>query len=1171
MENTRQAKSSSGSRIAFGILVILVSLFCFLCNVHAFGGVGRMVYGFLVGFFGLAAYAYSVVGILIGFAITFGIKPKMHPARAFFLIGMFLIAVLALQIYSSSSHIIEADYKEYLMRCYDNTNTAGGMLFGIVAFPLMRLITTVGSLVVVCAVFFILLFFQILPLIEKDKVYDAVPKRERDRQITRSYREKVKSGEGPTSLDEVTYPHISDLSKGSKGIHRVNVAYEPQRVSRRAMGADGYTPLDDFTSTKTYKEMAELPKEEDKYSQRNLARELLFGQDVNTDTYNRYSTISNPGTAFTSIGNYSQPQRMDEMKAKLGIDSTGTTIREDFNSRYSNENVATTSVRDIVFGQSQTPKAEEVIPEVVAKEEKKDPIPMNSENKIDFTQLKNEQTRLFGTMFTEQKKEEGPKEVVKPTKVQTYDNILPKEESVDNSKVNVGMQGALNEAMNQDPYKAEPVQEPKKDIESVAYEVPNSYNPIKTETKNINDLDRSGYVPQDMSAKIPRSFQGADEMNAFAKGYEMGKASLEPEKKEMTLEEIKRMENTIPLPVQQEISSNKIMSRAEIQAATDIVNTSPKDKEQAEIDARIANIKAAIKDKPKVGQYEKQALEREGISTEKPKKKKDNLESLVKQADKLDTTKERTYQLSMDQAIEEAEYEEKKKNIRPYVFPPLDLLNPPAPEIAAVDDFDAKKQAIKDAFEFFGIQCEPGEHLVGPTFTLYKAAVMMPRGKQMSSIFSYEQDIAMKMRVQSVRITMLPLEGLVGIEVPNKNRRNVNFIEMVSSKEFQSAKDPVTIALGQDIFGKNTCIPVNKLPHAIVAGTTGSGKSCAIHSIIVGLLYKATPEDVRLILIDPKHVEFTAYEGIPHLLMDEVVTDVEKAIRALSWTIQEMEKRMATFSQTRVRDIEEYNANVAKHGGKKMPRIIIIVDEFADLIAVGKKAIEDQVNRIARLARFCGMHLILATQRPSVDVLSGTIKNNLPTRIALKVSSFADSKTVLDEQGAEKLLGWGDMIFKTQADENRMQGAYIDNSEIKRVVDFVKANNDVDFDENVKNAIFTEPVQEDSSSSNGGGKKGGGDDEISEDLINSLKLGLELRENGNKPISISLLQRKLRFGFAKAGRMVDTMDDMGYLSPDPSKKDMKYVNISREELNELMAQAGMEVDNDYPVGEEDGE
>ena len=476
----------------------------------------------------------------------------------------------------------------------------------------------------------------------------------------------------------------------------------------------------------------------------------------------------------------------------------------------------------------------------------------------------------------------------------------------------------------------------------------------------------------------------------------------------------------------------------------------------------------------------------------------------------------------------------------------MSLLAPPEGEVSQQEDYEFKKQQLCDTLAFFDIQSEVTDIRVGPTFSLYTLKVEMPRGSRISSINNLDDDIAMRMEESSVRIIApIPGKNAVGIEVPNKYRRIVRLSEIVGSPEFNSAPSPSTFALGVDLYGKKFACDVASLPHMLIAGATGAGKSCCINSLIISLLYKASPDDVRMILIDPKRVELSVYAGIPHLMLDEIVCDVDKAIRALNWAIQEMERRIAYLSSIKYSNIEDYNRDCEKLGYPKMPRIVIIVDELADLMAQGKKAVEDAINRLARLARAMGIHLILATQRPSVDVVSGTIKNNLPTRVAFRVTSGPDSRTVLDAGGAEKLLGNGDLLYMhpKNSDFVRMQGAFITPQEIKSVVEFVIANNESVYDSSVKDAIFKDPAETaEHKIEKGSAHKAPG---VPPEVFAAARIGLD-----GTPLTISSLQRKLNLGFPKAARVVDIMKDLGIV--EYNTDDKKYhVVISEEELDAL--------------------
>lgn len=1229
MADTRQAKANKGNRIAAGVLVIIVSLFCFLSLVGALGGVGRMVYSFLCGFFGLAAYAYSLMGLIIGIAVTFNVRPKMRLSKALTYFGLLILGIFALQIYTSSTHIVGANYAEYLLACYNNTNTAGGMLLGVPAYPLMKVITSVGALIAACVAFFILAFFAIYPSIKRNVTYTVATKGERDKKLKvpkqkRSFFSKKKKQTAQTSplVEAQSAPTITDFNTAGtgRGLYVVDVPGDPlqQKVNKKALGAEGYSPLDSFNplypnAQGTVEDDVKRPVKPvgaDKFSARNIARDILFGSGPSNDNLARFDTVKDPNNALSSVSAPYSAVRRNELKSKLGVDATQSAIREDFMSRYR-------AVQP--EPQSTTSQTSQTSEKASATSKIQTPLDF----KRDFSALKQEQTQRFGQMYAKPEFEAGvhmeqqdeacliaepvKKEVVKPTK--TYDGaeainstIQKANDSVAKQQVNVGMLGALNRAIS-----GEEEQKPvvKEEIVSEAYEKPktdmvfiarekgeNTQNTAQPTTKktvennvvapsqpaksaqtaqtpvvapkkaaSIDELDRSGYKPVQGEAKLPRAFaqtaveEEKTETNFFGgigktkpvKTYEMSKATLENQRPKYVDEDktVGGDNPSAPAPVQQKVTGGD-MSRAAIQSTTAIAKNSAKDIENAEVKARIQNIKQAIKETPQVGQYEREALMREekmkasqsrGIQKEETPKKSDA----------------RLTQVNMDQAISQASPK------RPYVAPPISLLNPPAPEIDQNEDYEQKKEQIINTLAFFSITGEVIDIMVGPTFTMYKLRVEMPRGRTIGYISSLESDIAMKMEAGSVRIIApIPGENAVGIEVPNKHRRNVNLSEIIQSPEFNNAKAPATFALGKNLYGQSRVVEIKKLPHVLIAGATGAGKSCCINSIIVSLLYKASPDDVRLILIDPKRIEMSVYAGIPHLLMDEIICDTDKAIRALNWAISEMERRIKFLADVNYRDIDEYNADCQKNGYEKMPRIVIIVDEFADLMSTGKKAVEDTVNRIARLARAVGIHLMLATQRPSVDVISGTIKNNFPSRVAFKVTSSFDSKTILDTVGADKLLGYGDLLYMMPgaSDLERMQGAFISNEEVKKVVDFVKAKNDAYFDNNIKDAIFKDKEEEKPAQSKDA--KSADRDKIPPELFDALQLGIELREEQDAPISISFMQRRLGLGWPKAAKIYDKMDLMGYLTPDEHDPKKKKVNITYEELEELKATAQSE-------------
>ncbi len=483
-----------------------------------------------------------------------------------------------------------------------------------------------------------------------------------------------------------------------------------------------------------------------------------------------------------------------------------------------------------------------------------------------------------------------------------------------------------------------------------------------------------------------------------------------------------------------------------------------------------------------------------------------------------------------------------------YVFPPLSLLKEPSVSKGGIgQDTTVTAEHLVETLKSFGVETRIVDISRGPTVTRYE---LQPcAGVKISRITALADDIALNLAAGNVRIEApIPNKAAVGIEVPNKEKNAVNIREILEAPEFMSAKSKLTVALGKDISGNIITTDISKMPHGLIAGATGSGKSVCTNSIIISLLYKNTPDELKLLLIDPKTVEFEPYNGIPHLLVP-VVTDPRKAAGALGWAVTEMEKRYKMLSDRKVRNIEEYNAFVETlqddedNEVEKMPYIVIMIDEFADLMQTASKEVEDSIARIAAKARAAGIHLLLATQRPSVDVITGVIKANIPTRIALTTSSQIDSRTIIDSAGAEKLLGRGDMLFSPvgTSKPHRLQGCFVSNEEIKSVVDFVKGDLPANYDGDVMFEIERQAAIEKKQ------KTGLPEDGPDEDPMIKEAIRVVV-ENGLA--STSLLQRKLKLGYARAARIVDEMEARGVVGPYEGSKPRKVL-ITEDQLMEM--------------------
>lgn len=572
--------------------------------------------------------------------------------------------------------------------------------------------------------------------------------------------------------------------------------------------------------------------------------------------------------------------------------------------------------------------------------------------------------------------------------------------------------------------------------------------------------------------------------------------------------------------------------------------------------APIIEQESSIKEEPKVEQKETDFAENVLASLINDAKMNTNAETI-----KPENNRRGFRNLNLDTdfvapKVEQQKIEQKPEPVKPkkqlrYNYPSLDLLTTKSMDLSELnEDVAHKRDQLENALETFGIPAKVIEVVVGPAVTRYE--LEMPAGISVKKILAHTDDIALNLAANGdIRIEApIPGKSAVGIEVPNERIATVGLRDIIASSEFQNNNNPLTFVLGKDIAGTVKLCNLAKMPHLLVAGSTGSGKSVCLNAVILSLIYKTSPDDVRLILIDPKQVEFSIYNGLPHLLIPNVITDSDKALNALNWAVNEMERRYSLFKNTRTKDIIEYwnTSDVLEGRSEKIPYIVIIIDELADLLMTAKKDVEEKIARLAQKARAAGIHLILATQRPSVDVITGTMKNNFTSRITFKLMSFADSKTILDQGGAEKLLGKGDMLYKPSdaSEPRRIQGCYVTSTEVANIVDFVKENNaEYDYDDKVETQIMNPPHQDIMSAANGEPANDTGFDPL---MPQALKCVIE-----NGQASISMLQRRLVIGYPRAARIIDQMQEKNFISPQDGSKP-RSVLITMEEYEELFGE-----------------
>ena len=486
-----------------------------------------------------------------------------------------------------------------------------------------------------------------------------------------------------------------------------------------------------------------------------------------------------------------------------------------------------------------------------------------------------------------------------------------------------------------------------------------------------------------------------------------------------------------------------------------------------------------------------------------------------------------------------------------YDFPPITLLDQNRQDnyIEAGAELRTNAQRLADTLHSFGVDATGGDVIRGPAITRYE--FVLDQGVKLSKITNLADDIALALGASGVRIAPIPEKiSVVGIEVPNKTVSPVLIRDVIESRAFTQHKSSVAFAVGRDIGNKDIVGDIAKLPHVLIAGTTGSGKSVCTNSLIISLLYKSSPEDVRFIMVDPKMVELAPYNGIPHLLIP-VVTDPKKAAGALQWAVYEMMKRYKTFSELGVKKLEEYNALAAQREDlPHMASVVVVIDELADLMLVAAKEVEESICRVAQMGRAAGMHLVIATQRPSADVITGLMKANIPSRIAFAVASSLESRIILDTTGAEKLVGRGDMLYAPLGSGKpiRVQGCFITPEEIDRVVGYVKSTGEAQYSDEVMRKI-EESLQEKEKKGGGGpassasdGDEGGSEDEL---LPAAVEVVLETGQ-----ASVSMLQRRLKLGYSRAARLVDQMEERGIVGPFEGSKPRQLL-ITRAQWQEM--------------------
>ncbi len=1036
MKNTQNEK-------AILLTILALAVFFSACLLGILGEFGNIVSNFLVGFFGYTAYAVVFCMLIVCIILLFGGQVFVAPKTAIKYVGLLCLLVLTLHV-ATSKQFFEQSFFAYLKSCFDSCATAGGMLFGIIAYLPTKIFTYGGALAIFSLAFLIASFFALGK--EKQKSNNF-----RSKKIIYGSKNTATLTEFDDSAENEQINNVgATLFVGSIEKNKESKIFQ----SKNATNVINYEPIDSIFNNSL--------------SGNGLLDEQDSPQDLMEDVPAPVLEADVRQQAYDKLFNFQKtytPSQVEDItveeapRIKYVPRATSFDDFQKTTSIYSEEE----NIKEIKENES-----------VEEEQEERPPIP-----KLNLTFESNPYT-YTNNYFNKQDNSE--KTDIQNTKNEyssfDFDNSSDSYSAKLSSVLN-----ALNTTSDDE------IDE--KETEDQSFDV---YEEIENDAIDENVVDKQ----EDIIDK-------AEEIIDFVKE--------EPVKKSASEILFSNPVNPFVVEEDEEESEEDFLSETESFIQTPKEQVQPKVIEEVKTESKVAPNRdfSAIEN----GNFNT-------VSQSKPKSESKSkvLPGQIELSDETATVKR-----------------------RPYVAPPLSLLAPDAmPSNVSLETHEETKANLEQVLANFKVEGQVTGVVTGPAFTRYE--INLKPGVSVKNVLRISDDIAMGLGGVKIRIEApVPGKTCVGIEVPNKARGTVSLRGVLEKSDFFTAKSPMTVCLGRNISGDNITCDLSDTPHLLVAGATGSGKSVCLNVILCSLLYKSSPEDLRLILVDPKRVELNSYNGLPHMLIKEAITEAPKVIRALDWLIAEMDSRYNLFSNSGVNSIKDYNAKVMVSGeGKKLPYILIVIDEIGDLMLVAKNDIEDRIQRLAQLARAAGIHMIVATQRPSTDVITGVIKANLPSRIAFAVSSAPDSMTILSLGGAEKLLGKGDMLFssRTAPDPVRIQCAFVPTSEVQAITQFVKEKNDAFFDENIEKAITTVPAQNTNSTTSGDG-----DEEVDALFYEIVKYAIT-----TGTVSVTMLQRKFRLGYSRAARVVDQMYERNFVSKQEGAKP-REVLITMEQFNEL--------------------
>ncbi len=1197
-KNSRGKAADKNEKI--GLIVSILSvffLFCILTRSLILGVVGEFIYKVITGVIGCVAYPLFLVTLVWGIIktrnLTFSVKKKYVVIASI----VFFCVMQILQIATTYNVAIKnLAYGDYLGAVYTSDLTAGGVLFGLIAYPFARLLSDVGAYVVLSIV--VLASLMVLsPTFKK------------------FLKTNNKSNENKTDND--ANEEIS--STDSKGLFIETI--KPKRVNHYENSAsfekndfNEYSEVDSYTRTQTDEYWEKL------INRRNARKTLFEDNDKVYEKFNEYNTINQESDlSKNQISYFSNTENTNNTESFIQPNPQPFVMGgEIINGDIESKKIAEQTGYDLTSGTVQSTTGEvnnfaaikAEVKSVSSVFETDMPVVEDINKGFDFSSLP---PIINGDKF-ENKEEEVPTstpyqynpEVLKPQKEeeiiplapiinadtyksdkdyetakQTYffDGDKSVEDILNENRTTMENNNAdiLEEVNDQCPVMEEEISDScddyveitdQKDLEMLSNPsgiiVGDSYNGNDNSFKE--DLDDELEIDEEecdlesddelYSDNATSDIEEPDESNIIAGGIVFdGSDTIEYEDQPLSYsdavenDEVENDEEDFTAHLSEEekekIREEEFKKKTSFTILDEVEDLSENSNQSSEAINEYYSEMVHVPEEEKID-----------VNYNIPNSKIDKTVQSVKSSENQPIKG----QISITEYAAETEKEPEpapKKVLRPYVFPKLDMLTCESTPLV-VDEEEAKEKSelLEYCLENLSIPAKVIGITKGPAVTRYE--LDMPPGMRVSKIESLSSDIKYNLACKhDIRIqTPIPGKRAVGIEVPNDSVAMVGLKDILDSDVFRKSSSPLTLALGKDIQGNIITTKLDKLPHLLIAGTTGSGKSACLNCLIISLIYKSSPEDVKLILVDPKCVEFVSYNGLPHMLIPNAITDVNQAIKAFSWVRDEMNRRYKVLQEHRFRNIEEYN-NSSKVKNKeidKLPYIVFIVDEYAELMcntggSDKKKILEQHIQSLTQKARAAGIHLVLATQRPSRDVVTGTIKSNLPAKIAFKVSSGINSQVILDKLGAESLVGRGDMLFldPTSSEPIRVQGAYVENEEVQNIVEFIKSNNDTDFSDEFQNSISEpEPTEEDEDVSETSGESAGGAlDGYDKDIEQVARMVLKSRN-----ASGSMIQRRFNMGYVRAVKIVDQLEELGCIGP-LTASNKREVLLTNEKFKEI--------------------